>query len=606
MNDYFYKPKIKSLPKLPLTTSTTYHTTFYSNGPKTKNNSINNSHKILNSNENTIIFNSNKNNTVYLNTENNYIDEKLRKNKKRKMKPYFIPKNELSRAETDDTIFALSEIRQMDKKLEKRVNKNLIWKEKIYNIYDISSSKNRNDIKNIKQKVRNMSGINSKLKKEIYKNKYFPEEKINMINDAQDIMNKIKKNIVQERKLNKNFNYFNKIDLHTFTRQNRDICLKNIFIDLIKDESNKIKTKEYQINKALDEAKNDFIKDKQSFEQFRTAKKKSFREQEIQLEEAIKKNKIIIEQLKKCSSELHGTKDEIDKNIRDIIIYKTYADFVHQIIPKDENMENVDINKINSLNKEKDLDIICKTIIDEFSFLLDDFQFSYFEDLNNPQTLTSLFNSMESNIINSMEERDLTIKEIIKNRKKYEKELENLKNKIKSDKKELNDLYQEINTQNNIITPKRDYQKILDENEKYLFIIYNELNKIVKQKKNLQNSNICLETINLLHQVEDKLLFLFGEMDKISENEKENNTDKIFKNIIDKVKYDNKIEKYLESKAIALSLEEEKNKKYEQRMYRYKKKGPITFPPPWVITKNKEKKLVKKDKNKENEDIIYY
>ena len=95
-------------------------------------------------------------------------------------------------------------------------------------------------------------------------------------------------------------------------------------------------------------------------------------------------------------------------------------------------------------------------------------------------------------------------------------------------------------------------------------------------------------------------------MDKISENEKENNTDKIFKNIIDKVKYDNKIDKYLESKAIALSLEEEKNKKYEQRMYRYKKKGPITFPPPWVITKNKVKKLVKKDKNKENEDIIYY
>ena len=204
-------------------------------------------------------------------------------------------------------------------------------------------------------------------------------------------------------------------------------------------------------------------------------------------------------------------------------------------------MENVDINKINSLNKEKDLDIICKNIINEFSFLLNDFQFSYSEDLNNPQTLTSLFNTMESNIINSMEERDLTIKEIIKNRKKYEKELENLKNKIKSDKKELNDLYQEINTQNNIITPKRDYQKILDENEKYLFIIYNELNKIVKQKKNLQNSNICLETINLLHQVEDKLLFLFGEMDKISENEKENNTDKIFKNIIDKVKFDNKI-----------------------------------------------------------------
>ena len=41
-------------------------------------------------------------------------------------------------------------------------------------------------------------------------------------------------------------------------------------------------------------------------------------------------------------------------------------------------------------------------------------------------------------------------------------------------------------------------------------------------------------------------------------------------------------------------------------MYRYKKRGPITFPPPWVITKNKKKNIVKKDKNKENEDILYY
>ena len=604
MNDYFYKPK---LPKLPLTTLTTYHSTFYSNRPKTKSNSVNNSHKLINCNDNTIVFNSKRDNSFYLKTDINYIDEQLKKSKKRGIKTCFTTSDELSKAETDDTIFALSEIRQMDRKLAKRVNKNLIWKEKIHNIYDMSTSKNRNDINNIKQKVRqNMSGIDSKLRKEIYKNKYFPEAKIDMINDAQDIMSKIKNKIIQERKINKNFNYFNKIDLHTFTRQNRDICLKNIFIDLIKDESNKIKTKENQIHKALEEAKNDFMKDKQSFEQFRTTKKKNYREQEIQLEETIKKNKIIVEQFKKCSSELHGTKDEIDKNIRDIILYKSYADFVHQIIPKNEDMENVDINKINSLNKEKDLDIICKNIINEFSFLLNDFQFSYFEDLNNPQTLTSLFNTMESNIINSMEERDLTIKEIIKNRKKYEKELENLKTKVKSDKKELDDLYEEIKAQNNIITPKRDYQKILDENEKYLLTIYNELNKIVKQKNNLQNSNICSETVDLLHKVEDKLLFLFDEMDKISENEKENNSDKIIKNIIDKVKYDNKIEKYLESKEIALNLEEEKNKKYQQRMYRYKKRGPITFPPPWVISKNKKKNIVKKDKNKENEDILYY
>ena len=607
MNDYFYKPKVKQLPKLPITSSTTFHTTFYSSRSKKKPISVTNSHKFIEASDNRIIYDSKKENSfTNLKTEGNYLLEKRKKYKKRKNKTLLFPQNEISKI-TDDEIFALSEIRNMDSRIAKRIKKNLIWKEKIGNIYDICSSKNRNDIKEIKKKVRhNLSGMNSKLKKEIYKNKYFPEQKRNIINEAQDIMHKIKDNILKEKKINKNFNYFNKIDLHTFTRQNRDICLKNIFIDLIKDESNKIKTKETQINKALEEAKNDFLKDIHVFEDFRTNQKKSFREKEIKLEEAYKKNKIIIEQLKKCSSEMHGTKDEIDRNIRDIFLYKVYADFIHQIIPKDENMKKVNLKKINLVNKEKNLDVITKNIIDEFSFLLGDFQFSFYEDLKNPQILTNLFNNMESNIINTMEERDLIIKEIIRNRKIYEKELKNLNDKIISDKKELENLYQEIQIKSNIISPKRDYQKILDENEKYLNIIYNELNKIVQPKKNVQNSNLCSETINMLHQIEDKLLILFDEMDKIKENEKDNNSDGVFKSIIDNVKNDNKIQKYLESKEISLKIMKEKNKKYQQRMNRYKKRGPITFPPPWAIKKNNGNNFVKKVKKTDEEDILYY
>ena len=275
MNDYFYKPKVKQLPKLPITSSTTFHTTFYSSRSKKKPISVTNSHKFIEASDNRIIYDSKKENSfTNLKTEGNYLLEKRKKYKKRKNKTLLFPQNEISKI-TDDEIFALSEIRNMDSRIAKRIKKNLIWKEKIGNIYDICSSKNRNDIKEIKKKVRhNLSGMNSKLKKEIYKNKYFPEQKRNIINEAQDIMHKIKDNILKEKKINKNFNYFNKIDLHTFTRQNRDICLKNIFIDLIKDESNKIKTKETQINKALEEAKNDFLKDIHVFEDFRTNQKK--------------------------------------------------------------------------------------------------------------------------------------------------------------------------------------------------------------------------------------------------------------------------------------------------------------------------------------------
>ena len=608
MNDYFFKPKLKELPKLPLTNATTYTTTFYSTRSKTKPTSVQNSHRFINASDNKIIYDSKKDNSnLFLQTENNFFQEKLRKNREKKIKSLFIPKNEMAEEETDDAIFALSEIRIMDKRIAKRVNKNLIWKEKTNNIYDIVTSKNRNDIKEIKKKVRqNVSGISSKLRKEIYKNKYFPEKKIDIINEAQDIMCKVKKSILQENKINKIINNYNRMDLHTFTKQNRDICLKNIFINLIKHESNKIKTKETEINKALEEAKNDYFKDKQVFEEFKNNKKKYYREQEIKLEEAIKRNKTIVEQLKKCSSEIHGTKDEIDKNLRDILLFKIYAEFVHQIIPKDENMKKVKIEKKELLNRERNLEIMTKEIIEEFSFLLGDYQFSFYEDLNNPQILTGIFKNMELNIINSMEERDLTIKEIIKNRKKYEKELQNLKYKMEADQRELESLNQELQLKNNIISPKRDYQKIFEENEKYINIIYNELNKIVKQKKNIQNINLCNETLNLLHKIEDKILTLFNEMDKIKEIEKDNNSDGVFKSIIDNVKNDNKIEKYLESREIALKRQEEKNLKYLQRMNRYKKKGPITFPPPWAIKKSKNKKYEKRDKNKDDEDIIYY
>ena len=322
MNDYFYKPKLKELPKLPLTNATTFSTTFYSARSKAKPNSFQNSHRFIDARDNKIIYDSKKDNSnLFLKTETNFFQGKLRKNQKKKIKQLFIPKNEMSEVETDDAIFALSEIRIMDKRIAKRVNKNLIWKEKTNNIYDIVTSKNRNDIKEIKKKVRqSISGISSKLRKEIYKNKFFSERTINVINEAQDIMVKVKNNISKEKKVNKAFNNYNKIDLHTFTKQNRDICLKNIFIELIKEESNQIKTKELQINKALEEAKIDFLKDNQIFDEFKNNKKKSYRDQEIKLEEAIKKNKTIIEQLKKCSSEVHGTKDEIDKNLRDILL----------------------------------------------------------------------------------------------------------------------------------------------------------------------------------------------------------------------------------------------------------------------------------------------
>ena len=43
MYEYFYKPKKKSLPSIPVTASTTYYNTFYTTTSKNKGKSANNS-----------------------------------------------------------------------------------------------------------------------------------------------------------------------------------------------------------------------------------------------------------------------------------------------------------------------------------------------------------------------------------------------------------------------------------------------------------------------------------------------------------------------------------------------------------------------------------
>ena len=88
----------------------------------------------------------------------------------------------------------------------------------------------------------------------------------------------------------------------------------------------------------------------------------------------------------------------------------------------------------------------------------------------------------------------------------------------------------------------------------------------------------------------------------------QNENESIFKKFLDKKKNENKIEKYKEGKEKIRRLQEERNLKYLQRMNRYKVRGPIVFPPPWVLNDSKKKREIERAKNKidENEMLYYY
>ena len=559
MNDYCYKPKTSSLPKLNLTTLSTKYKSFYSNSKSKSTSSNYNTFRIQSTNHNTSNFsksNLKEIDKIYSLTARKIIDEKIKKNKKKKLKKNMIYLTEISKIQTDDNYFAMSSVNKIDASIKKRINKDLIWKEKNQNIYDIYTSKNRIDINNVKNRVReNLSGVNINLRKEVNKNNYFPSDNIEIIKEAREILKRMQKHIIQEKLVTKKYNQFNRVDLHTFREHNRDICLNNILINIIKSESNKMKKNENLKSQALKEANDDFDKDTEIFEKLTKNEIINFRNKEIKLDEAIKQNRVLIDEIRKRNSELHSIKEEVKKYIRDILAYIKYENFIKKIISSEKDnlyennneKDNKDIIKFKYILDDKELDLLIKNIIKEYYIgneiiLADDIT---------PQMVVNLLQGMQSNIINVMEERDLIIKEIEKDRKKYEKILEDLRAKVEHDKKELNILYKEINLVYNLTTPQKDMKEVKECSENYIISINKELSKYIKDKNFIKSENVCLDTFRLLHILQDNFYNIYNELNQLTENEENEN---IFKDAVEKIKIENKKEKQNEKKSLAKKL----------------------------------------------------
>ena len=611
MESYQYKPKNDEFPKI-MTNSSTWYKTFNLN--KTQNNSMGNlnaSNLLKNNTNNKIV--SQKNIFQKINSKNNSSRIYQKNSKKRiiqKSRPSSV-NYRLSEEETDDSIFALSQIKDMDHLIAKRTNKNLVWKEKPRKIYDFSTSRNDKDIRRIRHKIHETRFEPSKnfdLRSEIDKKKYFPLEKVDIINDASDIMKKME-NQINERKVNKFF-IKRRVDIQTFAKQNRDICLKNNLINVIKEESNKLKIREQDISKALKKANIIFNKDKKEFETFLIISKDKIKQEEIMLEEAAKNNKILVEEIHRLNSELRSNQDETERNIRDIILFYSYAEFIHRIINNGKPLKKVNINKLNihqNRTEGKDLKYIVNNAFEQFDSLLNENHINTkTQDLDfDVEQMTYLFNSMENSILKLMNERDNILKEIQK--EKQYNELNFLQNKIIEHEKELNYLKKEINKMNKQYEPiNEEAKKNLLQGQKYIFEIYQELKQFfIDEEQKITNMEILSrETINYLHKLENKLLFYMNEMESIKGNDKE--PDELFKDILENVKIENKNKKIKSSRLILQKLEEEKKLKYQKRMNRVKIRSVVEFPPPWIQKKKKENKKPKIDEKNNDEGLIFY
>ena len=517
-------------------------------------------------------------------------------------------KNSFSSAETDDTFFANSEVKNIDKKIIKRINKCSIWKEKLNNIYGMYASSNKKDIQNIRRNIREFE-LGTKdfdLKAEINRKKYFPMEKVEIIFDATDIMNKMKKSLNNEKKSYQTFFRKNQADLNTFIIQNREICKKNFLIGLITNEREKIKIKEKEIQKDLEDAKKIFVKDEAEFNKFTQEKKVQFRKAELNLDINIRNNKILMEKIRKCSMEVHETESEIVRNIKGIILYKNYADFIHKLLGKNKIVADLRGVKNSLQSKDKDLTSIARHVIKLFNFLLNSKDIPVkTEEINNPDLLTALFFSLEGNIIHQLKERDEILKEKFNDKILFEKEIAILKEKVESDQKKLDMLTKELNISKNIYITD-DYQERIDDASKLIYEISEELiNTQISQNKNKSPIDNVIDTnLAILKKTEDTINQLFEEIESIKNSDK--GAEELFKTIVDEIKLKNKIQKYKEGREAMMISEEEKNLKYLQKNYRYRVRGPIRYPPPYILERKREKNDKEQKSQINEEEMIYY
>ena len=607
MDKISFTNTLHGFPKIMTKENSTFYKTYYSNAPpKTPKTNIN--LKLSPSSKTSLLTNKN----TPLSSYTNYTDQlKNNLNNKRRNRKYTSlvkRKRSFSSTETDDTFFAFSEIKSMDKKIMKRINKNIIWKEKMNNLYDMYASANKKDIQRVRRNIHEyeLTTTDFDLKTEINKKKYFPIEKVETINEATNIMNKMKKAIANERKAYQAFFKKNQTDLKTFVIQNREICKKNFVIGLITNEMKKIKTKGKEIKKDLEDANKIFLKDEAAFDKFIQEKKVQFRKAELNLDLTVRSNKMLLEKIKKFSSNVHETESEIVRKIKGIILYKNYADFIHQLLGKDKIIADLRNVKNSLQTKDKDLTSIAKNVIKQFNFLLISKEISVkTEEINNPDLLTSLFFSLEGNIIHQMKERDEILKEKFNDKIIFEEEITNLKKKVETDKKKLEILTKELNISKKIYITD-GYQERMEEASKFILEISKELlNPQLFQNKNLLGiESIINATLTNLKDKENNINNFFEEIEGFQKNDK--NAENLIKEIYDQIKLKNKTQKYKEGREAMLSLEEEKNLKYLQKNYRYRVRGPIRYPPPYILEKKKEIE----DKDKENkvneEEMLYY
>ena len=506
---------------------------------------------------------------------------------------------------TDDVSFASNQIRKITQKfhLQNYYNKKPWDKDANNNIFLTSGKSNFmliNEVKNKLKTKKPLKELNTNM------NSYIPNDQHDKIIEASHILKRY------ENRKDCKEPY---IDIYTYKTQSKEICIKNMLIDLMNEERMKLNKHEQEISRALTLNQRDLDKDIALFDTFTNDVRIKSKEIENRLGRVMQENKHSIDRKKKHTQDHRVILDEMEKTLRQIITLKFYAVFVHTILGggkkyiKSKLPDKLEIKD----NREQELVEYTQQICDELGFLLDD------EDdkecqriLSDPEEVMNIYEQCENNILKFIAQRDEFIKERNAIANNQKENIDDLLMKYNLHEEE----YQGYLNEHNYLE-----QRINDIKEGMIFdeFFIDALNyiceidalivgpplkmkeKLPKHKiinKVLERSNSCLE------QVELNINKMIEELECYEEENSE-----LFNKCVNKRKKDNKLKRYLQEKETIEEKLEERARRLNSKMGHVVIRGRGRYPEPiplHILKNRKANKITITDNTDEFKMLEYH
>ena len=445
-------------------------------------------------------------------------------------------------------------------------SKHFHHKSKSFSRLYVSNEENKFNVLKKIQSIKHMTRNNgaNELNKNFKTNIAFNKKNINVVFEPRNqILNYKKRNL---NKLTDKNGFVSK-----FIHENKIIGLENYMIKLLKNESQKLKIKLNEDNIKLENKelkltknKEDFIsiieKQNNSFKKIRDSLHKMYK-QINELEQKELSNKII----EKAYNE------QILKILENLEEIRNYAKFISEILKRDKGKFDKIILTNQNKNSSKKIDYRNLT-----SNAINNYKFSLDRNEEDEKELKEIFNDPNLIISKFIEIQDNVLKIINDN---LENEIQNKKNR-----KEANDLIKEMKIRYNFLQNElKKLIKLYEKESKDLPItskfcgiedikqvtnlIYEIYYYLCDSDENLLIKNQSMKIKDIINECNHKLKI---KENKISEYIKildimERENPKLFFQMIDLRKFDNKEEKLMEQKKLLKKIDEEKKSKSERR-----------------------------------------